>query len=150
MRLHRGPSAVLSSGRRARLGSTFAGPALDPSAYLQRKERAVANVFLRVEIAERRSLVCEPAPRLRPDQAGEEVDGAWRSLRDAAGLPRFRFHDLRHTVVTDLLEAGEPSTLSRPPPGSSPRRCWSTTRTSGSRQKVRCSLGEVPQKKGTA
>jgi integrase len=81
---------------------------LDPSAYLQRKERAVANVFLRVEIAERRSLVCEPAPRLRPDQAGEEVDGAWRSLRDAAGLPRFRFHDLRHTVVTDLLEAGEP------------------------------------------
>jgi hypothetical protein len=35
-------------------------------------------------------------------------DGAWRSLRDAAGLPGFRFHDLRHTVVTDLLEAGEP------------------------------------------
>jgi hypothetical protein len=23
-------------------------------------------------------------------------------------LPGFRFHDLRHTVVTDLLEAGEP------------------------------------------
>jgi integrase len=33
---------------------------------------------------------------------------AWRSLRKAAGLPRFRVHDLRHTVVTDLLEAGEP------------------------------------------
>ena len=29
-------------------------------------------------------------------------------LRDAAGLPGLRFHDLRHTVVTDLLEAGEP------------------------------------------
>jgi integrase len=29
-------------------------------------------------------------------------------LRDAADLPGFRFHDLRHTVVTDLLEAGEP------------------------------------------
>jgi integrase len=23
-------------------------------------------------------------------------------------LPGFRFHDLRHTVVTDLVEAGEP------------------------------------------
>ena len=32
---------------------------------------------------------------------------AWRALRTAAGLPGFRFHDL-HTVVTDLLEAGEP------------------------------------------
>ena len=27
---------------------------------------------------------------------------------DAACLPGLRFHDLRHTVVTDLLEAGEP------------------------------------------
>ena len=37
---------------------------------------------------------------------------SWRAckatLRKAAGLPGFRFHDLRHTVVTDLLEAGEP------------------------------------------
>lgn len=29
-------------------------------------------------------------------------------MRDAAGLPGLRFHDLRHTVVTRLLEAGEP------------------------------------------
>ncbi len=35
-------------------------------------------------------------------------DTAWRALRDAAKLPKLRFHDLRHTVVTDLLEAGEP------------------------------------------
>jgi integrase len=27
---------------------------------------------------------------------------------NAIALPGFRFHDLRHTVVTDLLEAGEP------------------------------------------
>jgi mannose-6-phosphate isomerase-like protein (cupin superfamily) len=33
---------------------------------------------------------------------------AWRALRDAARLPGLRFHDLRHTVVTRLLEAGEP------------------------------------------
>jgi integrase len=37
-----------------------------------------------------------------------EWDTAWRALRDAAGLPGLRFHDLRHTVVTRLLEAGEP------------------------------------------
>jgi len=27
-------------------------------------------------------------------------------LRGAAGLPRFRFHDLRHTVITELAELG--------------------------------------------
>jgi Phage integrase family len=43
-----------------------------------------------------------------PTKPAKKWDGAWRSLRDAAGLPGFRFHDLRHTVVTDLLEAGEP------------------------------------------
>ncbi len=43
-----------------------------------------------------------------PTKPASKWDGAWRSLRKAAGLPGFRFHDLRHTVVTDLLEAGEP------------------------------------------
>jgi integrase len=43
-----------------------------------------------------------------PTKPAEKWDAAWRSLRKAAGLPGFRFHDLRHTVVTDLLEAGEP------------------------------------------
>jgi integrase len=43
-----------------------------------------------------------------PTKPASKWDTAWRSLRDAAGLPGFRFHDLRHTVVTDLLEAGEP------------------------------------------
>ena len=43
-----------------------------------------------------------------PTKAGKKWDVAWRSLRKAACLPGFRFHDLRHTVVTDLLEAGEP------------------------------------------
>lgn len=43
-----------------------------------------------------------------PTEPAKKWDGAWHSLRDAAGLPGFRFHDLRHTVVTDLLEAGEP------------------------------------------
>jgi integrase len=43
-----------------------------------------------------------------PTKPARKWDTAWRALRDAAGLPGFRFHDLRHTVVTDLLEAGEP------------------------------------------
>jgi hypothetical protein len=33
-------------------------------------------------------------------------DTAWRALRDAAGLQGLRFHDLRHTVITELAEMG--------------------------------------------
>ena len=43
-----------------------------------------------------------------PTKPARKWDTPWRALRDAAGLPGFRFHDLRHTVVTDLSEAGEP------------------------------------------
>ena len=31
---------------------------------------------------------------------------AWRALRDGAGLHGLRFHDLRHTVITELAEMG--------------------------------------------
>jgi integrase len=31
---------------------------------------------------------------------------AWRSLTEEAGLKGFRFHDLRHTAITELAEAG--------------------------------------------
>jgi integrase len=33
---------------------------------------------------------------------------AWRSLKRAASLPKLRFHDLRHTCITKLAEAGVP------------------------------------------
>jgi integrase len=46
--------------------------------------------------------------RYDPTTPTKAWTGAWRSLRTAAGLPGLRFHDLRHTVVTELLEAGEP------------------------------------------
>jgi integrase len=46
--------------------------------------------------------------KLDPSKPAHKWDTAWRALRDAAGLPGLRFHDLRHTVVTRLLEAGEP------------------------------------------
>lgn len=44
----------------------------------------------------------------RPEVRTQSWVGAWRKLCKAAGLPGLRFHDLRHTVVTRLLEAGEP------------------------------------------
>jgi len=31
---------------------------------------------------------------------------AWRTLTKAAGLPNFRFHDVRHTAITQLAEGG--------------------------------------------
>jgi integrase len=43
-----------------------------------------------------------------PTRPAKSWDNTWRALRNAAGLPGLRFHDLRHTVVTRLLEAGEP------------------------------------------
>jgi len=46
--------------------------------------------------------------KVDPSKPAHKWDTAWRALRDAAGLPGLRFHDLRHTVVTRLLEAGEP------------------------------------------
>ena len=33
-------------------------------------------------------------------------DTAWRALRDEAGLHGPRFHDLRHTIITELAEMG--------------------------------------------
>jgi integrase len=33
---------------------------------------------------------------------------AWRKLTKAAGLPGFRFHDLRHTFITNHAEIGTP------------------------------------------
>lgn len=43
-----------------------------------------------------------------PSRPAAKWDTAWRALRDKAGLSGLRFHDLRHTVVTELLEAGVP------------------------------------------
>ncbi|MBW2084130.1 MAG: tyrosine-type recombinase/integrase, partial [Deltaproteobacteria bacterium] len=61
-----------------------------------------------------------PAFRFRHTKGDQPADGAgydptrpvktwrtaWRSLKKAAGLPKLRFHDLRHTSITKLAEAG--------------------------------------------
>jgi integrase len=44
--------------------------------------------------------------RFDPTQPMLKWDTVWRALRDAAGLQRLRFHDLRHTVITELAEMG--------------------------------------------
>ncbi len=44
--------------------------------------------------------------RFEPTQPMLKWDTAWRALRDAADLPDLRFHDLRHTVITELAEMG--------------------------------------------
>ncbi len=46
--------------------------------------------------------------KIDPTKPTRKWDTAWRALRKAAGPSGLRFHDLRHTVVTRLLEAGEP------------------------------------------
>jgi len=38
---------------------------------------------------------------------------AWRNLRKAAGMPNFRFYDLRHLFMTELCEAGVPESVIR-------------------------------------
>jgi hypothetical protein len=44
--------------------------------------------------------------RYDPTKPMLKWDTAWRALRDAAGLQGLRFHDLRHTVITELAEMG--------------------------------------------
>src|SRR5690606_12921553 len=39
---------------------------------------------------------------------GETVTHAFQAALRAAGLPRFRFHDLRHSAATFLIAAGIP------------------------------------------
>ena len=46
--------------------------------------------------------------RFDPAKPIKKWDSAWRSLRDAAKLPGLRFHDLRHTIITELGEMGVP------------------------------------------
>jgi integrase len=45
---------------------------------------------------------------LDPSRAMTSWRTAWRNIRKAAGLPRVRFHDGRHTAITTLAEKGLP------------------------------------------
>ena len=43
-----------------------------------------------------------------PNQHQKYWDSAWTSLTEEAGLAGFRFHDLRHTFITQMVERGVP------------------------------------------
>ncbi len=52
------------------------------------------------------------SPRNRSKQLqGFSVHGHWDNIRDAAGLPTIRKHDLRHVITTKLKEGGVPSEI---------------------------------------
>lgn len=46
--------------------------------------------------------------RFDPTRPIKKWDTAWRNLTRKAGLPGLRFHDLRHTIITELAEMGVP------------------------------------------
>ena len=43
-----------------------------------------------------------------PNQHQQYWDSAWRTLTEKAGLRGLRFHDLRHTFITQMVERGVP------------------------------------------
>ena len=43
-----------------------------------------------------------------PNQHQQSWDTAWHSLTQAAGFAGLRFHDLRHTFITHMVELGVP------------------------------------------
>jgi integrase len=49
--------------------------------------------------------------RLDPTMPQSRWDSAWHALRDEAKLPGLRFHDLRHTVITELAETTTPDSV---------------------------------------
>jgi integrase len=46
--------------------------------------------------------------KLDPTQPTRQWDTAWRALRKKADLPGLRFHDLRRTFITEMMEHGVP------------------------------------------
>ena len=44
--------------------------------------------------------------KIDPTKPQKSFRTSWRKLAKAAGLPGFRFHDLRHQAITELAETG--------------------------------------------
>ena len=85
-----------------------------------------------------------------PTKPAKKWNGAWRSLRDSAGLPGFRFHDLRQTVVTELLEAGEPEHVIQAVTGQLSKKMLDTLHQRLKAKGQMLARMEARRKKGTA
>jgi hypothetical protein len=72
-----------------------------PSHYVFASHK-VASAFDGNEVVETKHFQFNPTKPIKSWRT------AWRSLTKEAGLNRLRFHDLRHTVITKLLESGAP------------------------------------------
>jgi integrase len=46
-------------------------------------------------------------PGRHPGESLTDISGAWQKIRDVAGLPDLRLHDLRHNYATWLVSSGE-------------------------------------------
>jgi integrase len=71
--------------------------------YIKHRERTVAAGTVRLE-KER----LKPLKRIIGNVMLKGWRTAWRHLTKAAELPGFRFHDLRHTFITNHAEIGTP------------------------------------------
>jgi len=58
-------------------------------------------------------IFCRQRPQINPTRPMSGWRSAWRSLRKAAGMPKFRYYDLRHQCITEMLEAGIPEGVIR-------------------------------------
>lgn len=63
-----------------------------------------------------------PAPRGEYWRASNFNRRQWRKIRDAAGLPEFHFHDLRHFYVSHVRNAGLPTSITEQLVGHSDER----------------------------
>jgi len=59
---------------------------------------------------------------LRPHKTIKKWDIPWRNLGKTAGLPGLRFHDLRHTIITELAGMDLPDQVTGVYDGHSSRR----------------------------
>jgi len=75
-------------------------------AVLQLRERATVLGF--VDPDHHVFPKCENG-QIDPNKPQKSWRSAWRSLRKAAGLPKLRFHDLRHHAITELAESSTAS-----------------------------------------
>ena len=83
--------------RRAHYAQTLKPPADKPGHYLM-------PIIARISHGQRKG-----KRGYEPNQHQQCRNAAWYSLTEKAGSTELRFHDLRHTFITRMIELGVPS-----------------------------------------